>query len=81
MIHSNNISINGINNNLVNSNSQNLINPNLTDKDIINEAIQTTGAASLIDIVKIIKHIKEKTGKDIDENLAISILQERLNNL
>ena len=24
---------------------------------------------------------KEKTGKDIDENLAISILQERLNNL
>ena len=51
------------------------------DKDIINEAIQTTGATSLIDIVKIIKHIKEKTGKDIDENLAISILQERLNNL
>ena len=25
--------------------------------------------------------IKEKTGKDIDENLSISILQERLNNL
>ena len=69
------------NNRLVNSNSTNLINSNLTDKDIINEAIQTTGAASLIDIVKIIKHIKEKTGKDIDENLAISILQERLNNL
>ena len=77
----NNISKNGIKNNLVNSNSKNLINSNLTDKDIINEAIQTTGAASLIDIVKILKHIKEKTGKDIDENLAISILQERLNNL
>ena len=78
---SNNISTNVSINNLVNSNSTNLINSNLTDKDIINEAIQTTGAASLIDIVKIIKHIKEKTGKDIDENLAISILQERLNNL
>ena len=77
----NNISTGGGKNNLVNSNSTNLINSNLTDKDIINEAIQTTGAASLIDIVKIIKHIKEKTGKDIDQNLAISILQERLNNL
>ena len=78
---SNNISTNVSINNSVDSNSTNLINSNLTDKDIINEAIQTTGAASLIDIVKIIKHIKEKTGKDIDENLAISILQERLNNL
>ncbi len=78
---SNDISINGSNNILANSNSRNVNNSKLTDKDIINEAIQTTGAESLIDIVKIIKHIKEKTGKDIDENLAISILQERLNNL
>ena len=78
---SNNISTNASNNTLISSNSVNSINSNLTDKDIINEAIQTTGATSLIDIVKIIKHIKEKTGKDIDENLAISILQERLNNL
>ena len=77
----NNISTNASNNTLTSSNSVNSINSNLTDKDIINEAIQTTGATSLIDIVKIIKHIKEKTGKDIDENLAISILQERLNNL
>ena len=77
----NNISTNRSSNNLANSDPKNLINSSLTDKDIINEAIQTTGAASLIDIVKIIKHIKEKTGKDIDENLAISILQERLNNL
>ena len=78
---SNNISTNASNNTLTSSNSVNSINSNLTDKDIINEAIQTTGATSLIDIVKIIKYIKEKTGKDIDENLAISILQERLNNL
>ena len=78
---SNNVSINLSNNTLTSSNSVNFINSNLTDKDIINEAIQTTGATSLIDNVKIIKHIKEKTGKDIDENLAISILQERLNNL
>ena len=77
----NNVSTNLSNSTLTTSNSVNLINSNLTDKDIINEAIQTTGATSLIDIVKIIKHIKEKTGKDIDENLAISILQEKLNNL
>ena len=77
----NNVNTNLSNNTLSSSSSVNLINSNLTDKDIINEAIQTTGATSLIDIVKIIKHIKEKTGKDIDENLAISILQERLNNL
>ena len=77
----NNVNTNLSNNTLSSSSAVNLINSNLTDKDIINEAIQTTGATSLIDIVKIIKHIKEKTGKDIDENLAISILQERLNNL
>ena len=52
-----------------------------SDEDIIIEAIQTTGATSLIDIVKIIKHIKEKTGKEVDENLAISLLQKRLKNL
>ena len=52
-----------------------------SDEDIIKEAIQTTGATSLIDIVKIIKHIKEKTGKEVDENLAISLLQKRLKNL
>ena len=52
-----------------------------SDEDIITEAIQTTGATSLIDIVKIIKHIKEKTGKEFDENLAISLLQKRLKNL
>ena len=52
-----------------------------SDVDIITEAIQTTGATSLIDIVKIIKHIKEKTGKEVDENLAISLLQKRLKNL
>ena len=34
-----------------------------------------------LDIVKIIKHIKEKTGKEVDENLAISLLQKRLKNL
>ncbi|MFL3013615.1 MAG: type 4a pilus biogenesis protein PilO [Candidatus Neomarinimicrobiota bacterium] len=52
-----------------------------SDEDIIEEAIKTTGANSLIDIVKIIKHIKENTGKDIDENLAIAILQKSLKNL
>ena len=52
-----------------------------SDEDIIREAIQTTGATSLIDIVKIIKHIKEKTGKEVDENLAISLLQKKLKNL
>ena len=52
-----------------------------SDEDIITEAIQTTGATSLIDIVKIIKYIKEKTGKEVDENLAISLLQKRLKNL
>lgn len=52
-----------------------------SEEDIITEAIQTTGATSLIDIVKIIKHIKEKTGKEVDENLAISLLQKRLKNL
>ena len=61
--------------NSVNNSSQ------TSDEDIITEAIQATGASSLIDIVKIIKHIKENTGKEIDENLAISLLQKKLNNL
>ena len=52
-----------------------------SDEDIITEAIQTTGATSLIDIVKIIKHIKDKTCKEVDENLAISLLQKKLKNL
>ena len=39
------------------------------------------GPASLIDIVKIINYIKENNGKEIDENLAISLLQKSLNNL
>ena len=52
-----------------------------SDEDIIREAIQTTGATSLIDIVKIIKHIKEKTGKEVDEDLAISLLQKKLKDL
>lgn len=55
--------------------------PEASEEDIIIEAIQATGASSLIDIVKIIKHIKENTGKEIDENLAISLLQKKLNNL
>tara|TARA_Y100001970_G_scaffold290762_1_gene425645 strand:+ start:65 stop:889 length:825 start_codon:yes stop_codon:yes gene_type:complete len=54
---------------------------NLTDEDIIIEAIQNTGASSIADIVKIIKYFKEKTGKDIDQNLAITLLQKRLKNL
>ena len=77
---SNNMSINENNNIPRNPNKLNKFSE-ITDKDIIAEAIQTTGAKSLIDIVKIIKYIKDKTGKDVDENLAISILQEKLNNL
>ena len=53
----------------------------LTDEEIIIEAIQNTGASSIADIVKIIKYYKEKTGKDIDQNLAITLLQKRLKNI
>ncbi len=69
--------------NLQNSNNQSILesSSNISDESIIAEAIQTTGAKSLIDIVKILNHIKEKTGKNVDENLAISILQKSLNNL
>ena len=66
-----------------NKNSTNAVDIDLkkSDEDIITEAIQTTGATSLIDIVEVIKYIKEKTGKEVDENLAISLLQKRLKNL
>ena len=53
----------------------------MSDEDIITNAIKATGASSLIDIVKIINYIKENNGKEIDENLAISLLQKSLNNL
>jgi len=84
----NSIGLNVSNNFLSGSRQTNLNNAgvleksdNFFDENIIAEAIQTTGAKSLIDIVKILNHIKEKTGKDVDENLAISILQKSLNNL
>ena len=53
----------------------------LTDEEIIIEAIQNTGASSIADIVKIIEYFKEKTGKDIDQNLAITLLQKKLENI
>ena len=49
-----------------------------TDEDIIVEAIQNTGASSILDIEQIFKYIKENTGKDIDPNFVISLLKERL---
>ena len=78
-----NVNNNSSASNLQNSNNQSIIesSSNISDESIIADAIQTTGAKSLIDIVKILNHIKEKTGKDVDENLAISILQKSLNNL
>ena len=53
----------------------------LTDEEIIIEAIQNTGASSIADIVKIIEYFKEKTGKDIDQNLAITLLRKKLENI
>ena len=53
----------------------------LTDEEIIIEAIQNTGASSIADIVKVIKYFKEKTGKEIDQNLAITLLQKKLKNI
>ena len=78
-----NVNNNSSDSNLQNSNNQSILesSSNISDESIIAEAIQTTGAKSLIDIVKILNHIKEKTGKDVDENLAISILQKSLNSL
>jgi len=53
----------------------------ITDEEIVLEAIQKTGATSIIDIVKIVKYIKEKTGKDIDQSFAVSLLEKKLKNL
>ena len=53
----------------------------ITDEEIVLEAIQKTGAASIVDIVKIVKYIKEKTGKDIDQSFAFSLLEKKLKNL
>ena len=52
-----------------------------TDEELVLEAIQKTGATSIIDIVKIVKYIKEQTGKDIDQSLAVALLQKKLKNL
>ena len=53
----------------------------ITDEEIVLEAIQKTGASSIVDIVKIVKYIKEKTGKDIDQSFAVSLLEKKLKNL
>ena len=53
----------------------------ITDEQIVLEAIQKTGATSIIDIVKIVKYIKEKTGKDIDQSFAVSLLEKKLKDL
>ena len=53
----------------------------ITDEEIILEAIQKTGATSIVDIVKIVKYIKEKTGKDIDQSFAVSLLEKKLKSL
>ena len=53
----------------------------ITDEQIVLEAIQETGATSIIDIVKIVKYIKEKTGKDIDQSFAVSLLEKKLRDL
>ena len=53
----------------------------ITDEEIVLEAIQQTGATSIVDIVKIVKYIKEKTGKDIDKSFAVSLLEKKLKNL
>ena len=78
----NNLSANATQN-FTNNNKINLNNSKLekSDEDIITEAIMTTGANSLIDLVKIVNYIKETTGKDIDENLALSLLQKSMKNL
>tara|TARA_B100000579_G_scaffold423897_1_gene427593 strand:- start:77 stop:910 length:834 start_codon:yes stop_codon:yes gene_type:complete len=52
-----------------------------TDEEIVLEAIQKTGATSIVDIVKIVKYIKEQTGKDIDQSFAVALLQKKLKNL
>ena len=53
----------------------------ITDEEIVLEAIQKTGATSIVDIVKIVKYIKEKTGKEIDQSFAVSLLEKKLKSL
>ena len=53
----------------------------ISDEEIVLEAIQKTGATSIVDIVKIVKYIKEKTGKDIDQSFAVSLLEKKLKSL
>ena len=67
--------------NATNTNSSINASTELTDEEIIVEAIQNTGASSIADIVKIIEYFKEKTGKDIDQSLAITLLQKKLKNI
>ena len=72
-------SSNNIDNNIGSINSESA--EDKTDEEIVLEAIQKTGATSIIDIVKIVKYIKEQTGKDIDQSLAVALLQKKLKNL
>ena len=67
--------------NATNTSSSTNASAELTDEEIIVEAIQNTGASSIADIVKVIKYFKEKTGKEIDQNLAITLLQKKLKNI
>ena len=53
----------------------------ITDEEIVLESIQKTGAKSIVDIVNIVKYIKEKTGKDIDQSFAVSLLEKKLKSL
>ena len=55
-----------VDNNVGSINSESL---DVNDEEIVLEAIQKTGATSIIDIVKIVEYIKEQTGKDIDQAL------------
>jgi len=70
-----------VSSNVDNTSSSTSTDGKLTDEEIIIEAIQNTGASSIADIVKIIEYFKEKTGKDIDQNLAITLLQKTLKNI
>ena len=72
-------STNNVNNNVSSEEKDSMA--AITDEEIVLEAIQKTGAASIVDIVKIVKYIKEKTGKDIDQSFAVSLLEKKLKNL
>ena len=72
-------STNNANNNLSSVDKDSRV--EITDEEIVLEAIQKTGATSIVDIVKIVKYIKEKTGKDIDQSFAVSLLEKKLKNL